>query len=94
VKTKSEFRLMGVASAMLAGAATLMRDRLVAEFGLLLCQRRVGRVYEKAGCMRADGPTRFWQRSATTTYPHDAMVLKLGMGDWPGGAIDLCGRPW
>jgi hypothetical protein len=71
-----------------------MRDRLVAEFGLLLCQRRIGRVYEKAGWMRVEGPTRFRQRSGMTTYQHDAMVLKLGMRDWPGGLIDLCGQPW
>jgi hypothetical protein len=71
-----------------------MRDRLLAEFGLLLCQRRIGRVYEKAGWMRVEGPTRFRQVRNDNLSAHDAMVLKLGMRDWPGGLIDLCGQPW
>ena len=71
-----------------------MRDRLTAEFGLLLCQRKVARVYEKAGWMRVDGPTPILAtiRSYDLSARRDG--LKLGVRDWPGGAIDLCGRPW
>ena len=94
VKTKPEFRLRGVASAMLSAAARLMGDRLDVEFGLLICQRRVAPVYEKAGWIRVSGPTTFLQPSGMVTYPNDTMVLKLGARTWPDGPIDLCGNPW
>jgi GNAT superfamily N-acetyltransferase len=94
VKTKPEFRLRSVASAMLSAAAELMRDRLDVEFGLLICQRRVAPVYEKAGWIRVSGPTHFAQPSGIITYPYDTMVLKLNVREWPDGPIDLCGNPW
>jgi len=94
VKTRPEFRLRGVASAMLAAAAQLMRDRLDVEFGLLICQHRVAPVYQKAGWIQVTGPTNFAQPSGIVTYPYDTMVLKLGAREWPGGPIDLCGYPW
>jgi len=94
VKTKPELRLRGVASAMLSAAAQLMRDRLDVEFGLLICQRRVAPVYEKAGWVRVSGSTSFPQPSGIVTYPSDTMVLKLGTRNWPAGPIDLCGNPW
>ena len=94
VKTKPEFRLRGVASAMLSAAAQLMRDRPDVEFGLLICQRRVAPVYEKAGWVQVGGPTQFAQPSGMITYPYDTMVLQLNSREWPGGAINLCGPPW
>jgi len=94
VKTKPEFRRKGVASAMLSHAADLMRNRLSVDFGMLICQRRVGHVYERASWVRVEGSTRFWQPSGTITYPHDTMILEIGSRKWPGGEIDLRGLPW
>ena len=94
VKTKPEFRLRGVASAMLSAAAQLMHDRLGVEFGLLICRRQVAPVYEKAGWIHVSGPTTFSQPGGTATYPNDTMVLQLGTREWPEGPIDLCGNPW
>jgi GNAT superfamily N-acetyltransferase len=94
VVTKPEYRLRGVASAMLRVAADLMRTRLNAEFGVLICRREVAPVYERNEWFRVAGPTRFWQPTGTVTYPDDTMVLKLTARDWPDGPIDLCGLPW
>jgi GNAT superfamily N-acetyltransferase len=94
VKTRPEFRLRGVASAMLSAAADLMRQKLDVEFGLLICQRRVAPVYAKAGWVHVSGPTSFAQPSGIKTYPNDTMVLQLKSRQWPGGAIDLRGNPW
>lgn len=94
VKTRPEFRLRGVASAMLSAAAQLMRDRLDVEFGLLICQHRVAPVYQKAGWTQVSGPTTFSQPSGTITYPYDTMILKLRNREWPCGPINLCGNPW
>jgi len=94
VKIRPEFRLRGVASAMLSAAAQLMRDQLNVEFGLLICQRRVAPVYAKAGWVRVIGPTRFSQPSGIKSYPDDTMVLQLKSRRWPDGPIDLRGNPW
>lgn len=94
VVTKPEYRLQGVASAMLRAAADLMRTRLEVEFGLLICGRRLAPVYAKAGWTRVEGPTQFSQPSGMTTYPGFTMVLKLTTRAWPAGAIDLRGLPW
>lgn len=94
VVTKPEYGKRGVATAMLRAAEDLMRAKLGAEFGLLICRRKVAPVYEKAGWIRVEGPTRFWQPSGIVIYPHDTMVLKLTTREWPGSPIDLCGLPW
>lgn len=94
VVTKPEYGKRGVATAMLRASEDLMRTKLGAEFGLLICRRKVAPVYEKAGWIHVDGPTRFWQPSGIVTYPQDTMVLKLTTREWPGGPIDLCGLPW
>ena len=94
VVTKSEYRHRGVASAMLRASADHTRTRLNAEFGVLICRREVGPVYEKSGWVRVEGPTRFSQPTGAVTYPGDTMILKLTVREWPGGAIDLCGLPW
>lgn len=75
VVTKPEYSKRGVAPAMLRAAENLMRTKLGAEFGLLICRREVAPVYEKAGWIHAEGPTRFRQPSGTVTYPQDTMVL-------------------
>ena len=94
VITKSEYRRRGVASAMLRASADHSRTRLNAEFGVLICRREVGPVYEKSGWVRVEGPTRSLQPTGPATYPGDTMILKLTAREWPGGAIDLCGLPW
>ncbi len=94
VVTLPEYRRMGVATAMLSCAAQLMRDRLAAEFGLLICRHQVAPVYEKSGWKRVGGPTRFRQPSGIVTYPYDTMVLRIGWRQWPDGEIDLRGLPW
>ncbi|MFZ1886780.1 MAG: GNAT family N-acetyltransferase [Candidatus Binataceae bacterium] len=94
VVTKPEYSKRGVATAMLHAAEDLMRTKLGTEFGLLICRRKVAPVYEKAGWIHVDGPTRFWQPSGIVTYPQDTMVLRLTTREWPSGPIDLCGLPW
>lgn len=94
VVTKPEYGKRGVATAMLRAAEDLMRAKLGAEFGLLICRREVAPVYEKAGWIHVEGPTRFRQPSGTVIYPQDTMVLKLTARGWPGGPINLCGLPW
>ncbi|HVA78597.1 MAG TPA: GNAT family N-acetyltransferase [Candidatus Binataceae bacterium] len=94
VVTKPEYGKRGVATAMLRAAQDLMRTTLGAEFGLLICRHQVAPVYEKAGWIHVDGPTRFSQPSGIVTYPLDTMVVKLTAREWPGAPIDLCGPPW
>ena len=94
VVTKPAYRRRGVALAMMRAAEGVMRARLDAEFGLLICRRAVAPVYEKAGWVRVAGPTRFWQPAGITTYPEETMILQLTAREWPGGSIDLCGLPW
>jgi GNAT superfamily N-acetyltransferase len=94
VITRPEYRLRGVASAMLHAAAGMMRTRLDVEFGVLFCRREVGPVYEKNGWIRVEGPIRFRQADGTKTYPSDTMVLKLTAREWPAGPIDSWGLPW
>ncbi|MHB8382612.1 MAG: GNAT family N-acetyltransferase [Candidatus Binataceae bacterium] len=94
VVTKPEYGKRGVATAMLRASADLMRTTLGAEFGLLICRRKVAPVYQKAGWIQVEGPTRFWQPAGNVTYPLDTMVLKLTAREWPGGPIDLRGLPW
>jgi aminoglycoside 2'-N-acetyltransferase I len=77
VVTRPEFRRQGVAAAMLTEAARLMREELLVEFGLLLCQRAVAPVYPKSGWVRVDGPTIFWQPSGVVTYPYNTMILPI-----------------
>jgi GNAT superfamily N-acetyltransferase len=94
VATKPQFRMRGVASALLTRATDFMRDELSLEFGLLLCRPQVAPVYAKLGWMRVDGPTTFSQPGGTETYPNYSMILRLGARDWPSGPIDMMGLPW
>src|SRR5438552_18647981 len=94
VVTKAEHRKQGIATAMLERAASVMRDQLDVEFGMLICRGEVAPVYVKSGWVRVEGSTRFWQPSGMVIYPYETMVLKLGEREWPAGAIDLNGLPW
>src|ERR1700691_2372850 len=94
VATKPEFRLRGVASAMLARAAEFMKSDLRVEFGLLLCRHEVSPVYAKMGWVIVPGPTTFTRAGVAATYPNDTMILPLGRRAWPSGPIDMLGLPW
>ena len=94
VATKPQWRHRRVASALLSCAAEFMRDKLLLEFGFLLCRREVSPVYAKLGWTRVEGPTIFSQPGGNATYPHDTMILRLADREWPSGPIDMMGLPW
>jgi len=94
VLTRPDYRRIGVASAMLEAAADLMRGKLGAEFGVLMCRHEVAPLYEKNGWRRVEGPTHFHRPGGIVICPDDTMTLKLTAREWPLGPIDLCGPPW
>ncbi len=95
VTTHETWRRRGVALALLASAASFMRERLTCSFGLLICRAEVASVYEQAGWRTTAAPTRFEQPSGPVTYPGVTMVLPLVQdAAWPKGDIDLRGLPW
>lgn len=94
VITKPEWRLHGIARALLTRSATFIRDELGVEFAMLLCRREVAPVYAKLGWLRVDGQTVFMQPSGMATYPRDTMVLRFTERQWPPGTIDMRGLPW
>ena len=84
VMTREAWRGRGVATAMLNASAGFMRDRLGAEFGLLLCRPEVERVYAKSGWRTVEGPTFFDQPSGRAQYPRLTMILPLAATrGWP-----------
>jgi GNAT superfamily N-acetyltransferase len=92
--TLPEWRGRGLAGAALQRAAAFMRDKLDAEFGLLLCRRDLVPYYRRFGWQLAEGPLTFAQPGGKVTYQEAAMVLPITGREWPPGMIDLCGLPW
>lgn len=94
VATLPEWRRRGFASAALAGAAGFARDKIGAEFGLLICGPGLVPWYRKAGWREVSGPLIFDQPSGKVTFEDVVMILQLRNLRWPEGVIDLCGLPW
>jgi aminoglycoside 2'-N-acetyltransferase I len=94
VMTAPEWRGNGFATEALRVAVDFMRAELGADFGLLLCPDRVLPFYNSLGWHRVEEIVVFDQPAGKTVSELNALVLPLGDGSWPTGALDFCGPPW
>jgi predicted acetyltransferase len=94
VGTLPEYRMRGLAGALLHAAADFMRDPLGVDFGLLFCAETMVPYYSKFGWQLVPGPAIFDQPKGKVTWPEPVMILPVLKQDWPPGTIDLCGLPW
>jgi len=94
VMTPPEWRGKRLASAAMHKAEAFMRDKLRAEFGLLLCSEELMTFYERLGWQRVAHPVYFHQPSGRIQWNERAMVLPCTARAWPEGEVDLCGLPW
>jgi GNAT superfamily N-acetyltransferase len=94
VMTAPEWRGKGLAGQALRAAADFMRDRLGAEFGLLLCRDALLPFYRSHGWRLVEDSVVFDQPAGKTVSALNALYLPLGEADWPAGTLDFCGPPW
>jgi hypothetical protein len=72
----------------------LVRDDLLANFGLLLCREEVQPFYQNLGWQVVNGPLVFEQPGVRLMWPLSVMILPCRGTEWPDGVIDLRGLPW
>ncbi len=94
VATAPEWRRQGLATMALQGTTSFAREKLDAEFGLLICAPQLIRFYDRLGWREASGPLVFDQPDGKVTFQDVTMILPLRGRPWPNGPIDLCGLPW
>ena len=94
VVTRPEARGKGHAAAAIAAAMRHGREVLGADFGMLFCLPKVMAFYEHLGWHRLTDPVTIEQEAGPTPSPLAVMVKPLGTKPWPGGMVDVKGRPW
>jgi len=95
VMTPAQHRKQGYASAVLARAASCMREVIDADFGLLVTDPKRFPFYGRLGWQPVKGRVHFSQPDGSTHHWDDvAMILPLTGRPWPAGPTDLCGLPW
>jgi len=94
VITKKEWRNNGVGNTLVTEAVKVIKDKLNASFGLLLCRQEVSGFYDKLGWNVNNFPTTFDQPEGKMIFPRRTMTY-CGEGKfWPKGPVDLNGLPW
>ena len=94
VATHPGWRRRGYAEAGLKVAESFLRRRLAVDYGLLICSERLVPYYGRLGWQVVQGPMQIEQSGGPVTYSAPIMILPVCKREWPGGPIDLHGKPW
>ena len=94
IATKVEWRQRGYASAALKVAQDFLLDPLQVDFGLMISTEEMVPHYNKVGWSVVASSLSIEQLDGKARLNFPVMVLPVCKKDWPGGEIDLCGRPW
>lgn len=84
----------GYASRAMRYAASLMREELRVDFGLLFCHDRLIPFYERLGWQKIKEPVEIEQPSGSITSPMNVMILPCAKESWPVGPVKLSSLPW
>jgi len=94
VVTREDSRRRGIAGILMRHAMREIADTHLADFGLLFCEPRHARVYEKLGWQKFAGEILALQPRGRVRFDvTDAYVLDLVLAP-RGGTLDLRGLPW
>ncbi len=95
VMTPIALRGRGYATTGLERASTYMRQAFDAPFALLVTGHDLIPFYGRHGWRHITDPMHIeLPDGSSKIYTGVQMVLSLSGDTWPGGVIDLCGRPW
>ncbi|HKS29030.1 MAG TPA: GNAT family N-acetyltransferase [Pyrinomonadaceae bacterium] len=84
----------GYASRAMRHAASLMREELSVDFGLLFCHDRLMPFYERLGWRRVSDAVEIEQPSGSIVSPMNVMILPCAKESWPTGPVKLNSLPW
>ncbi|HEX8177633.1 MAG TPA: GNAT family N-acetyltransferase [Pyrinomonadaceae bacterium] len=84
----------GYATHAMRHAASLMREELRVDFGLLFCHGRLIPFYERLGWQRIKDAVEIEQPSGPITSPMNVLILPCGKESWPDGPVKLNSLPW
>ncbi|HEX8747517.1 MAG TPA: GNAT family N-acetyltransferase [Pyrinomonadaceae bacterium] len=84
----------GHASHAMRHAASLMREELGVDFGLLFCHGRLIPFYERLGWQKVKDAVEIEQPSGPITSPMNVLILPCGRERWPAGPVKLNSLPW
>jgi aminoglycoside 2'-N-acetyltransferase I len=93
VATHPEYRRQGYAGQLLRATEQLMRD-LELSFGILVCGEEKMPYYASFGWQKIDNRTIFQNQGQDREMDGIMMVLPLKDQPWPGGLLNLNGKPW
>jgi len=95
VTTMPAWRSNSYSSQTLGHAAELLREELALSFALLECEPDMERFYQRLGWRTLAEKAVCQLPEGEGSVPgHVAMVLELTEEEWPGGSINLLGKPW
>jgi GNAT superfamily N-acetyltransferase len=94
VVTRPEARGAGHARAAVDAAVRYGREVLGADFAMLVCLPKLRPFYERLGFEALSDPVTIEQPRGNVVSPLVVMVKPLGPDPWPGGPVDVRGKPW